>query len=84
MDQTQFNGQLVASLAIIVPLLIALGTILVKLNTTINKLMFSVDALNSKLSNLVTRVDDHDAAIHDIQLNCAANGHLKKLKNIEQ
>lgn len=84
MDQTQFNGQLIMALVIIVPLLISLGTILVKLNTTINKLMFSVDSLNSKLSDLVTRVDDHDEAIHDMQINCAANGHLKKLKKIEQ
>ncbi|XCH78840.1 MAG: hypothetical protein WHF31_15160 [Candidatus Dehalobacter alkaniphilus] len=77
MDQTQFNGQFVAALAIIVPLLIGLGTILVKLNTTINLLTFTVKSIDKKMNDVEKRLDEHDQEIHDIQLNCAGRGHTK-------
>lgn len=58
-------------LAIIIPL----ASIMLKVNTTLNKLTFMVDMLLKRIDDHDIRLDAQDDDIRNIQINCAKQGH---------
>lgn len=61
-------------LAIIIPL----ASIMLKVNTTLNKLTFMVDMLLKRIDDHDIRLDAQEDNIHNIQINCAKKGHASE------
>lgn len=78
MTQFEFNGQLLVAVGLIASILIPFGTILVRLNTTLNRLLFTMDVIQRRVDNHDIRLDAQDDVIRDIELNCARKGHSSK------
>lgn len=75
MTQVEFNGQLLVAVGLIASILIPFGTIMVRLNTTLNRLSFTMDVIQRRVDNHDIRLDAQDDVIRDIELNCARKGH---------
>lgn len=75
MTQFEFNGQLLVAVGLIASILIPFGTIMVRLNTTLNRLSFTMDVIQRRVDNHDIRMDAQDDVIRDIELNCARKGH---------
>lgn len=58
-------------LAIIIPS----ATVMLKINTTLNKLTFLLDMVLKRLDDHDIRLDAQDDDIRNIQINCAKQGH---------
>ena len=80
MTQIEFNGQLLVAVGLIASILIPFGTIMVRLNTTLNRLSFTMDVIQRRVDNHDIRMDAQDDVIRDIELNCARKGHSSNNK----
>jgi hypothetical protein len=78
--QIEFNGQLLVAVGLIASILIPFGTIMVRLNTTLNRLSFTMDVIQRRVDNHDIRLDAQDDMIRDIELNCARKGHSDRNK----
>jgi hypothetical protein len=81
MDQTSFNGQLLVAIAMIASISIPLGTIMLKLNTTLNRLLFTMDVIERRVDNHDIRLDEQDDALRNVQINCARHGYRSDERN---
>lgn len=80
MTQLEFNGMLMVAISFFLAMLIPAASIMLKVNTTLNKLIFMVDVLVKRIDNHDIRLDAQEDNIHNIQINCAKQGHSERNK----